>query len=62
MLIRVLLEDGEGSCINNNTYVDNLFAFAEGLFNADCRVAQLLDAIKKKLKVPQSGIPYHCMH
>ena len=30
--------------------------FAEGFFNANCRVAQLLDAVKKRLKVPQSGI------
>ena len=39
--------------VNISTYL--LFKFAEGLFNADCRVAHLLDAVKKRLKVPRSG-------
>ena len=55
MLIRVLLEDGEGSWDSCNVWIISISLFAEGLFNADCRVAQLLDAIKKKLKVPRSG-------
>lgn len=36
--------------------LNKLFLFSvEGLFNANCLVAHLLDAIKKKHKLPREG-------
>ena len=75
MLIRVLLENKEGDNIIATQDCTSIhyaccylllwlsFAvFAEGLFNADCQAAFLLDAIKRRHKLPQSGIYMHMIY
>ena len=56
MLIRVLLPNKEGKftdCKISTSYTP--LHSLEGLFNANCLVAALLDAIKKKHELPRSG-------
>lgn len=55
MLIRVNLPNKEGNSIIIHTCNIIITYISEGLFNADCNVALLLDTIKKRHQIARQG-------